>query len=288
MVEPLERGYIESLRSPLARVVEVHGALGSTQERARELAHFGAPHGTLIVAEIQKGAVPFGYDPANPQALTVKLNDQASKDVLNYWADLAKKDLVGKQDQFTTDYISGVVNGKYATYTSAAWAPGYLTGAGVGKGDSKGVWAVAPLPQWEEGANASAENGGSSLAVPAASTQQELAYAFIEYANAGDGVGTRLDAGAFPATVADLESEEFLNTEFEYFGGQRANEIFAESAANVVDGWSYLPYQVYANSIFNDTVGQAYVSDISLAEGLADWQQRSVEYGTEQGFTITD
>ena len=55
MVEPLERGYIEALRSPLARVVEVHGALGSTQERARELAHAGTPHGTLIVAEIQTG-----------------------------------------------------------------------------------------------------------------------------------------------------------------------------------------------------------------------------------------
>lgn len=55
MVEPLERGYIEALRSPLARVVEVHGATGSTQERARELAHAGTPHGTLIVAEIQTG-----------------------------------------------------------------------------------------------------------------------------------------------------------------------------------------------------------------------------------------
>jgi BirA family biotin operon repressor/biotin-[acetyl-CoA-carboxylase] ligase len=46
---------IESLQSPLARVVEVHGALGSTQERARELAHAGTPHGTLVVAEIQTG-----------------------------------------------------------------------------------------------------------------------------------------------------------------------------------------------------------------------------------------
>jgi BirA family biotin operon repressor/biotin-[acetyl-CoA-carboxylase] ligase len=55
LVEPLEGGYIESLKSPLARVVEVHGALGSTQERARELAHAGTPHGTLIVAEIQTG-----------------------------------------------------------------------------------------------------------------------------------------------------------------------------------------------------------------------------------------
>ena len=53
MVEPLNRGAIESLKSPLARVVEVHGPLGSTQERARELAHAGTPHGTLVVAEIQ-------------------------------------------------------------------------------------------------------------------------------------------------------------------------------------------------------------------------------------------
>ncbi|MEK8104667.1 hypothetical protein NKG94_04730 [Micromonospora sp. M12] len=26
-----------------------------------------------------------------------------------------------------------MINGNYATYISAAWAPGYLTGAGVGR-----------------------------------------------------------------------------------------------------------------------------------------------------------
>ena len=57
----------------------------------------------------QKGAVPFTYDPAKPQDLAIKLNDQASKDVLDYWAGLVKKGLVGTQDQFTPEYISGVV-----------------------------------------------------------------------------------------------------------------------------------------------------------------------------------
>ena len=51
----LNRRSIESLQSPLARVVEVHESLGSTQERARELAHAGTPHGTLVVAEVQTG-----------------------------------------------------------------------------------------------------------------------------------------------------------------------------------------------------------------------------------------
>ena len=51
----LTRESIESLGSPLARIVEVHGALGSTQERARELARAETPHGTLVVAEVQTG-----------------------------------------------------------------------------------------------------------------------------------------------------------------------------------------------------------------------------------------
>ena len=51
----LNRGSIESLENTLARVVEVHEALGSTQQRARELANAGTPHGTLVVAEVQTG-----------------------------------------------------------------------------------------------------------------------------------------------------------------------------------------------------------------------------------------
>ncbi len=70
------------------------------------------------------------------------------------------------------------------------------------------------------------------------------------------------------------------------FGGQKANEIFADSAANVADDWSYLPFQAYANSIFNDTVGKAYISGTRLEDGLKAWQDASVKYGEEQGFTV--
>ena len=135
-----------------------------------------APPGDVFWDQIQKGAKPFTYDySAGKQDVTVNLADQASKDVLGYWSDLSKKGLVGKQDQFTTDYISGVVGGKYATYTSAAWAPGYLTGAGVGKGSSKGVWAVAPLPQWDTANPVSVNWGGSAFSVTSQATNKKLA-----------------------------------------------------------------------------------------------------------------
>ena len=51
----LTEGAVLALGSPLARVVEVHQALASTQDRARELARTGAPHGTLVVAGVQTG-----------------------------------------------------------------------------------------------------------------------------------------------------------------------------------------------------------------------------------------
>ncbi|MDX2547673.1 sugar ABC transporter substrate-binding protein, partial [Streptomyces sp. WI04-05B] len=99
-------------------------------------------------------------------------------------------------------------------------------------------------------------------------------------------VQTRVDEGAFPATTAQLQDPAFLSKKFEYFDGQEANKIFADSAANVASDWSYLPFQQYANSIFNDTVGKAYISSEKLSAGLKTWQDASIKYGTEQGFTV--
>jgi BirA family biotin operon repressor/biotin-[acetyl-CoA-carboxylase] ligase len=51
----LNREGIEGLGSPLAARVELHEELGSTQQRARELARAGAPHGTLVISRVQTG-----------------------------------------------------------------------------------------------------------------------------------------------------------------------------------------------------------------------------------------
>ena len=50
----------------------------------------------------------------------------------------------------------------------------------------------------------------------------------------------------------------------------------------------YPPYQVYANSVFGDTVGKAYTGDTTLDDGLAAWQDSLVEYGSGQGFTVNE
>ncbi len=51
----LDRESIEAIGSSLAVRVDFHEAIGSTQERARELARAGARHGTLVISKVQKG-----------------------------------------------------------------------------------------------------------------------------------------------------------------------------------------------------------------------------------------
>jgi multiple sugar transport system substrate-binding protein len=229
----------------------------------------------------QAGGQPYQVDGTD---VTIDLaGDEGTTTFTEVWQQLVDEDLLAPVGSWSDEWYQGLGNGTIASLTIGAWMPANLE-SGVPQG--KGKWRVAEMPQWEAGQHATSENGGSSLAVPAASENAELAYAFTEYATTGEGASTRVENGAFPATTADLESEEFRGAESEYFGGQKINEVLADSAANVVEGWQYLPFQVYANSIFNDTVGQAYVSGTTLTDGLAAWQEQSATYGNGQGFTV--
>jgi BirA family biotin operon repressor/biotin-[acetyl-CoA-carboxylase] ligase len=51
----LSKETVERLGSPLAIRVDFHEEIGSTQERARELAREGALHGTLVISKVQRG-----------------------------------------------------------------------------------------------------------------------------------------------------------------------------------------------------------------------------------------
>jgi multiple sugar transport system substrate-binding protein len=230
----------------------------------------------------QAGGQPFTVDGTD---VTVDLADEGSAKFAEMWQKMIDDDLVAKVPGWSDEWFQSLGNGEIAALVTGAWMPANLeSGAAPASGD----WRVAPMPQWTEGANETAENGGSALSVTQASEKKALAYGFLEYANAGDGVATRLAGGNFPATLADLTSEEFLAEESEYFGGQKINEVLSASATGVVEGWQYLPYQVYANSVFPDTAGQAYTGSLSLPEGLASWQDSIVSYGNEQGFTVSE
>jgi len=164
-----------------------------------------------------------------------------------------------------------------------AWMPGVLESSVP---DAAGDWAVAPMPSYD-GTPVTAENGGGGQAVVKQSKNPALAAAFLRWLNNDpESLTIFAESGGFPSTTAQLSDPAFVGQESEYFGGQKINEVLTQASKDVVPGWSYLPYQVYANSIYGDTVGQAYANGTDLNDGLATWQEQLIAYGTEQGFTV--
>ena len=133
--------------------------------------------------------------------------------------------------------------------------------------DAAGDWAVAPMPTYD-GTAVTAENGGGGQSVVKQSKNPALAAAFLRWLNSDpESIDVFLESGGFPSTTADLEDPEFVGLESDYFGGQKINEVLTQASKDVASGWSYLPYQVYANSIFGDTVGQSYANKVDLERG---------------------
>jgi multiple sugar transport system substrate-binding protein len=267
------------------------------EEAAQKLKDAGGPFfgdlganvpAVMMALQYQNGAQPFTYDAATAENIGIDLNDDASKEVLDYWAGLSSKGLVGKQDQFTPEYISGVIGGEYATYLSAAWAPGYLQGAGVGEGADEGVWAVAPLPQWDPDNPVSVNWGGSAFSVTEQAGDPELAakVAFGVYADDAsleDGWKNQI---IFPLNVNVLEDPAFQDYEVPFFGGQQANKEVYVPAANAYTGMTYTPIGQYYYSAFTEQLAAINDGSISGSEA-ADALQEDVEgYAKEQGYTV--
>jgi multiple sugar transport system substrate-binding protein len=224
------------------------------------------------------------YAVSGTKNVTIDLNDSASVKFANLWNPLIRGGLVAPITSWTSQWYQGLANGSIASLVTGGWMPVDLeTGVPAGKGD----WRVAPMPQWTAGQAANSENGGSSDAVLKSSKNPLAAAGFLEFMDSGPGAQMSADSGDFPAANSILDSSSFLSTAPAYFGGQKINTVLSQSAKDVLPGWSYLPFQVYANSIFPDTAGQAYTKNVSLSAGLLAWQKASASYGTQQGFSVT-
>lgn len=228
----------------------------------------------------QAGGQPYKTDGTN---VTVDLADTGAKKWADTWNQLLEPGLLSDIPTWSDDWYRALGDGTISTIITGAWMPGILEGSVP---DGAGNWRVAPLPSYD-GSAATAENGGSAQSVIKQSKNPALAAAFLRWLNNSDeSIDVFLGTGGFPSTTAQLEDPEFLNATPAYFGGQEINKVLVDASKNVIEGWQYLPFQVYANSVFPDTVGQAYADRTDLNAGLQAWQKNLVDYGNAQGFTV--
>jgi len=228
----------------------------------------------------QAGGRPFKVE---GDTVHIDLQDEGARLWADTWNELVEKGLNCEFPPGTNEWFQALNAGTIATLPAGPWMAAALPRLVP---DGAGMWRVAPMPSYD-GTPANAENGGSAQAVTSASSSPALAAAFLRWLST-DPASFAAYPGMFPSTVAELSNEEFLAQEVEYFGGQKINEVFADGVDAVGAGWQYLPWQVYANGIVSETVGQSYLNRTDINDGLAEWQERNVRYAQEQGFTVEE
>jgi multiple sugar transport system substrate-binding protein len=227
----------------------------------------------------QAGGKPFSTSGKN---VTINLNDAGTQKWTGVWNQLVTGGLLASIPGWSDEWFKALGDGTIASLATGAWMPGVLEASVKG---GAGKWAVAPLPTYD-GQPATAENGGSTESVLKQSANPALAAGFVRWLNHDGGVKPFLASGGFPSTSADLADPAFLDKKSAYFGGQQINQTLTAAAGSVVKDWSYLPFQLYANSIYGDTVGKSYQSKSDLNTGLKAWQDALVAYGNQQGFQV--
>jgi multiple sugar transport system substrate-binding protein len=217
--------------------------------------------------------------------VTVNTSDAGTKKFADAWNQMVDQNLVDPISGWTDQWYTALGNGTIATLVTGAWMPGdFESDVAAASGD----WRVAPMPTWTAGGQAAtAESGGSAYSVMKGSSNPLVAAAFVQFMNAGDGETVFANEGGFPSLNSVLDSSSFLNAAPAYFGGQKINQVLSDAAKSVIPGWSYLPFQVYANSIFPDSVGQAYSKKTDLNAAIKTWLNASAQYGQQQGFTVS-
>lgn len=214
----------------------------------------------------------------------VGIDDAATEKVADFWGGLVKEGAIDNQPMYQPAWNKALNTGKQIAWVSAVWAPGTLTTAAP---DTKGKWAMAPLPQWTDGGNTTGSWGGSSTAVTTDSAHRTAAATFAAWLNTDPKAVAALakESGIYPASTSAQTGDAFAQPPA-FFSNQpdfytKAAEIAKNTAPSA---WG--PNVNVAYTSFNDAFGAAAKNRSDFGDALKTMQDTTVADLKKQGFGV--
>ncbi|MET9827874.1 extracellular solute-binding protein [Streptomyces sp. NPDC006385] len=216
----------------------------------------------------------------------VGIDDAASQKVARFWGDLVEEGAVDNQPMYTPAWNKALNTGKQIAWVSAVWAPGTLTTAAP---DTKGKWAMAPLPQWSDSKNVTGSWGGSSTAVTTDSDNKAAAAKFAAWLNTdGDALNALAkESGIYPASTSAQLSGAFT-TPPAYFANQPDFYTKAAEIAETTAPSAWGPNVNVAYTTFKDAFGKAAKNKSDFVAALKTMQDDTVTDLKKQGFEVSE
>jgi multiple sugar transport system substrate-binding protein len=217
----------------------------------------------------------------------VGINDAATKKVADFWGGLVEEGAIDNQPMYTPAWNKALNDGDQIGWVSAVWAPGTFTTAAP---DTKGKWAMAPLPQWNAGDKATGSWGGSSTAVTTDSKHKAAAVKFASWLNTDPAALAALvkDAGIYPAATA-AQTGGALAKAPDFFSNQPDFYTDASEIAKTTAPSAWGPNVNVAYTSFKDAFSKAAKDKkkSEFGDALTAMQNATVDDMKKQGFEVT-
>lgn len=227
--------------------------------------------------EWQAGAQWFSIDSAK-QAWKVSINSAASKKVTDFWQNLLNQGLVSTVADFSNDWNTALDKGTIATWPSAVWGQGVISGNAK---DTSGQWAVATMPQWTAGANTTAMWGGSAISVISGTKHPKEADEFARwYLTNSQSLQIGItDIGWYPSNLAARATA--VTSPSAFYGNQVVDQTFVNE--QVQSGWLFPPDLTSVTNLQGDDFSTAVTNHTSLSAALDQLQNQIIQDMTGNG-----
>lgn len=220
----------------------------------------------------QNGARWFGID---GDRWTVDIDNEQTREVAEYWDAMIADGLVKTDPDFANGWYSDLQEGRIVGWVSAQWGDAIIAGNAP---DTAGAWRVAPMPQWEDGGEFRSSNwGGSSTAVLTGTEHPVEALEFAVWLNTDpESIDLLIEGGyGWPAAAGALEGSA-LDREYEFFGGQRINDVFAEADEAIDKDWSWIPTTAATYQHLNDGFQRAIAGQGTFVDAVEEAQSKTI------------
>lgn len=219
-------------------------------------------------------------------AWRVTVGDQATRRVAEFWGGLVAEGVIDDQPMYTPEWNKALNDGTLLAWPSAVWGPGVLEGTAP---NTKGKWAMAPLPQWTAGEQRTGFWGGSSTAVAAKSPHREQALEFATWLNTDPEAVEALvrQSNVYPAATA-AQTGPALQEPPAFFANQPDFYQQAAEIAQTAAGFTWGPNVNVTYSTYNDAFGRAVQRKSSFVAAVEAMQKATLDDLRGAGFSVAE
>jgi multiple sugar transport system substrate-binding protein len=239
---------------------------------------------TVAAYAWQRGAQWFAID---GEQWRVGIDDAASIEAAEFWQGLLDSGDIATTKRWDPGFYAELNQDKYLAMIGAAWNTALIE---ANVADSAGQWRVAPMPT-VDGSDATANSGGSAVAVLKGCEHPEQAVEFATWLNSSeeslDVLAASDGGGLYPAAVEALDFD-VVNQTSDFFGGQNIAEVFADSAKKVNTDWAWGPTYSTTDTGLTDGLASVATGASTLPAVLTDLQTATQTAMKDRGIAVAD